>query len=95
MHILDTAPFDYTGTQAGFITGTWSFDDAVNPLTEVLAQALLDGEIYINLHTEDFSSGEIRGQLSAIPLPGAVLMMLSALAVLKGLGWLRTRKTAA
>lgn len=95
VHILDTTPFDYTGTEEGFIIGTWSFDDAVNPLTEALAQALLNGDIYINLHTEEFNAGELRGQLSAIPLPGAMVMMLLALAALTGLGWLRGRRKPA
>jgi hypothetical protein len=33
---------------------------------------LLAGLWYINLHTQDFLAGEIRGQVSAVPVPAAV-----------------------
>jgi hypothetical protein len=62
------------------ITDAWRFDDPVQPLTDELAQALLDGELYFNLHTAQFPAGEIRGQITIIPLPAP------ALAGLLGLG---------
>lgn len=74
VHVLDTFPFDYNGTTLGGITGNWRFDDQVRPLTEVLAQELLDGNMYINLHTVNFPSGEIRGQVvPAVPEPFTIL----------------------
>ena len=50
---------DFVGNTA---TGLWTpLDD--EPLTEELISALLQGEIYINVHTADFGGGEIRGQV--------------------------------
>lgn len=44
-------------------SGTWSSDDADQPLTEALLTELLSGRIYINVHTADYGSGEVRGQV--------------------------------
>ena len=50
-----------------FIKGEITASDLVGPMAgqplDVLSQAILDGEIYINIHTEQNPSGEIRGQL--------------------------------
>ena len=45
--------------------GTWRFDDANQPLTDALAQELLNGNIYASFHTVNFPSSEIRGQFIA------------------------------
>src|SRR5262249_60115340 len=50
-----------------FISGTtgmtlWRADDA-EPLTPALVADLLQGNLYVNLHTAAFGGGEIRGQL--------------------------------
>ena len=47
---------------------------------------------YINVHTKSVGSGEIRGQLSAVPLPAGAVLLLGALG---GLGALRRTKKAA
>ena len=44
-------------------SGIWRSTDA-EPLTEVLAESLLTGRVYINLLDSRNASGEIRGQLS-------------------------------
>jgi hypothetical protein len=41
-----------------------------------LVAALLAGETYINIHTQNFMSGEIRGFLGAVPEPSTWVMML-------------------
>ena len=87
-HILDTVPFNYIGTTSGTIIGDWRFDDSTNPLTEDLAQELIDGNIYINIHTDNFNSGEIRGQLTTVPESSAFL----GLGLVMGLGYF-SRKT--
>jgi len=47
---------DFTGDDDGFVQGTATF-------TEAQIAALGDGNVYINLHTEENPGGEIRGQL--------------------------------
>jgi hypothetical protein len=49
-----------------------------------LVAALLVGETYINIHTQQFMSGEIRGFLGAVPEPSTWTMMLIGFA---GLGF--------
>jgi LPXTG-motif cell wall-anchored protein len=90
VHALD-ADFGLLGT-TGTIMGEWRYDDAQMPLTNALADSLLDGELYFNLHSVTFGNGEIRGQITpvngnpdgenggtAIPLPPALLMGLLGL----------------
>ena len=43
-------------------TGTAS-DSACGPTLADLAEAMLDGMVYVNVHTTDFPAGEIRGQV--------------------------------
>ncbi len=43
--------------------GTWSSTDADQPLTAALVAELLADNLYINIHTADYGSGEIRGQV--------------------------------
>lgn len=64
------------GTTSGTINGDWRFDDPINPLTDTRAQQLINGLGYFNLHTTNFPSGEIRGQITAVPEPSATLGLL-------------------
>jgi len=41
-----------------------------------LLAALAQGRAYLNIHTTNFGSGEIRGFLTAVPEPGSWMMML-------------------
>jgi CHRD domain/PEP-CTERM motif len=50
----------------------------------VLVAAVLAGETYINIHTQQFPGGEIRGFLGAVPEPSTWAMMLLGFA---GLGF--------
>lgn len=50
---------DFSGNQA---RGIWSFTDS-EPLTSQLIEELLAGNLYINVHTDSFPDGEIRGQV--------------------------------
>lgn len=60
-------------------------------ITSAQAAELLAGLWYMNVHSEgQFSGGEIRGQLSIVPVPAAVWLFGSALGLL---GWLRRSTT--
>ncbi len=80
-HFLDGSA-GYLGTTDGTITGDWRYDDASNPLTDDLANALLAGNIYINLHTQFVLSGEIRGQYIRVPEPAAIMLLAFGLTLL-------------
>lgn len=90
VHSLDNAEIPpIAGSSAGTIIGDWRFDDVSNPLTDVLAQELLDGNSYFNIHTDLVPSGEIRGQIqlaaTSVPEPTSMLGLLAFGAV--GAGW--------
>jgi CHRD domain/Secretion system C-terminal sorting domain len=44
-------------------SGIWQFGDATQPLTNALVDSLLHGRMYMNFHTQENPSGEIRGQV--------------------------------
>lgn len=76
IHDLDNAP-SFARTTSGTIIGDWRFDDATKPLTNAFAQELLNGNLYFNIHTSKFPSGEIRGQIQQVPEPSSVLGILA------------------
>nr|QBK89507.1 MAG: CHRD chordin domain protein [Pithovirus LCPAC001] len=43
--------------------GNWNSNDLEQPLTNDLIDKLNNNELYINIHTENYPSGEIRGQI--------------------------------
>lgn len=56
-------PMDYNGEVA---SGTLTADDLAGDMAwEDFSKALVAGEIYVNLHTEENPDGELRGQLVA------------------------------
>lgn len=74
VHDLDGANVaPIAGSTAGTIIGDWRFDDPEDPLTDILAQELFRGNLYFNLHTDQFPSGEIRGQITAVPEPSSLM----------------------
>ncbi len=48
--------------------GRFTVDDLVGPLEDAssseIVSAMIDGNAYVNLHTEEYPAGEIRGQIS-------------------------------
>src|SRR5262245_29547651 len=60
----------------------------------VLVAALLNGQTYLNVHTQNFIGGEIRGFLAPVPPPAALPLFASGLGALGLLGWRRKRKAA-
>lgn len=71
--------------------GTWglSGSDTWTDLTDSQVDALFNGGLYLNFHTDDFPGGEVRGQIFAIPAPGATGILAGA-----GLMALRRRRRA-
>lgn len=76
---LDDFPDEQGHGRSATITGDWTSHDRTKPLTDELVDSLFDGELYLNIHSENFPNGEIRGQLvragdpTLIPLPAPVL----------------------
>jgi|GEM_PF-2497185 len=53
-------PINFTDEYA---EGVWTSSDE-NPLTPALVDSLLAGKIYVNVHTDMYPAGEIRGQIT-------------------------------
>jgi hypothetical protein len=69
-----------------FLTNTggssmWMSDNTFN-LTEAQETDLMNGLYYVNLHTNVFPGGEIRGQLHLVPEPASLLALAGGLGVL-------------
>ncbi|MDP4192408.1 MAG: CHRD domain-containing protein [Bacteroidota bacterium] len=62
--IVKTITGNFRGNTA---VGVWTKSD-VEPLTDQMISALLNGKIYVNVHTTSHPNGEIRGQI--IPASG-------------------------
>ena len=84
-------PNQNAGVQVGISVAA---NPAISSTTLSAAQAtdLLAGLWYINIHTADFPGGEIRGQVSTIPIPAAVWLFGSGLLGLVGMA--RRKKAA-
>ncbi|MBE9004608.1 CHRD domain-containing protein [Fortiea sp. LEGE XX443] len=86
VHDLDGANVPpIAGSTSGTITGDWRFDDISRPLTDVLAQQLINGNTYFNIHTSLFPAGELRGQIQSVPEPPTQLGLLALSAW--GISW--------
>lgn len=57
--VVKTLNFDF---ESGTAVGTWTPNDT-EPISPTLVRQLFKGNIYVNVHTEQFPSGEIRGQV--------------------------------
>lgn len=59
-----------------------------------LLAGLLAGQAYLNIHTDAFRGGEIRGQLQPVPEPGTALLLVTGLAGVAGVVRRRRRAQA-
>jgi CHRD domain len=86
VHDLDGANIaPIAGSTSGTIVGDWRFNDASQPLTDTLANQMIAGNLYFNIHTTARQAGEIRGQI--VPEPTVLGLIGAASAML-----LRRRK---
>jgi hypothetical protein len=97
---IDTAP---PGTPGGPIvfslelgSGAATTDGSIDPspqpfaITPAQVMDLKAGLDYVNVSTSEFPTGEIRGQLAAVPEPSSLLLTRSGiLLALLGYGWKR------
>jgi len=74
------------------LSGTGQFTGSVvgNPNTPFVTE-LTASSFYVNLHTDEFPGGAIRGQLAPIPEPQSLSMLLAGLGVV---GWAAARRRA-
>jgi hypothetical protein len=85
LHFHDpAAPGATAGVQVniGNISGLNSPSNGSAIITIAQVGELLAGDWYINLHTQLNGSGEIRGQVDAVPVPAALPLMLAGMAAL-------------
>lgn len=55
------------------ISGTWSSTDGTEPLTPALLSQLLEGNIYLVIHTSANGNGELRGNVTRLAREGFIL----------------------
>lgn len=75
----------------GTISGKWDAPEGNNTTLADQVPNILSGRTYINIHTNQFPGGEIRGTLQVVPEPGTVILLGSGLLVLGAIGR-RTRR---
>jgi CHRD domain len=86
----DNNPNDVVNTPfptgvGGVISGKWDLPEGNGTtLTEQLPN-ILRGHSYINFHTVQFRGGEVRGNISAVPEPTSMFLLVSGLVSLIGL----------
>jgi len=79
--IIAAGSGDGSGAVSGAVTGSLV-------LSDVQEQSLLDGRFYLNIHSDTFRGGELRGNLvaapTAVPTPAAAGLGLALLGMVGG-----------
>lgn len=89
----------YSDTETGFAVNVegFRFADAValagsEQTFEGFLAELSAGNYYINVHSDTFTAGELRGQVAPVPLPAGMILLLTGLGAL---GAAKRRRRAA
>jgi hypothetical protein len=61
--LKDLVVVESSGCKFVHLQGDWTPEDATQPLTQKDLDALLNGDVYVNVHTLNFPDGEVRGQV--------------------------------
>lgn len=94
----DTSPTDVVVTPfatgvGGTVSSKWDLTEGNNGTTFALQlNNILSGLTYMNFHTVQFGSGEVRGQIQVVPEPETYLLMLAGMA---GVGAMVRRRRGA
>jgi hypothetical protein len=70
---------------AGTIFSGWDLNEGNGTTLSAEIASLLNGDLYFNVHTNTVPSGEIRGQINVVPIPGTLLLFGSGLLGFVGL----------
>jgi len=73
----------------GTFSGKWDAPEGNNTTLAAQLPNILAGRSYINFHTTQFTGGEIRGAINAVPEPSALVLFGTGAAAILGLGWFR------
>ncbi len=82
------APLTYSiGVTSGTLSGSGTF-------TAPQMADLQNGLYYVNLHTQLFPGGEVRGQFAGVPEPGSLVLLACGAAGLAAVVWLPAAQRA-
>jgi hypothetical protein len=77
----DVVVTPFVGDVGGTITGKWDTPEGNGTTLTDQINNILSGHSYINFHTTQFGSGEIRGNIIVVPEPASLSLLAAALVV--------------
>lgn len=70
----DVVMMPFSTGVGGMISGKWDAPEGNNTTLAAQLPNILSGRSYINFHTTQFSGGEVRGAINAVPEPSSWLL---------------------